>query len=114
MVIAYDDAAVVQYMTTAIEYSQERPVLIDHFLEDAIECDVDALCDGDDVLIAGIMQHIEEAGFPSGGSLSVLPPVGLCWDGLRTIRAVPRKLAAGFTGRWVLNSPACVCGWRGL
>src|ERR1700760_4495800 len=48
MVIAYDDAAIRHYMTTAIEYSQERPVLIDHFLEDAIECDVDALCDGDD------------------------------------------------------------------
>src|SRR6201988_2355467 len=77
MVIAYDDAEVVRYMSTAIEYSQERPVLIDHFLEDAIECDVDALCDGDDVLIAGIMQHIEEAGIHSGDSSCVLPAVDL-------------------------------------
>ena len=68
MVIAYDDAEVVRYMTTAIEYSQERPVLIDHFLEDAQEVDVDALCDGKDVVIAGIMQHIEEAGVHSGDS----------------------------------------------
>ena len=59
-VIAYDDEAVVRYMSTAIEFSQERPVLIDHFLEDATEVDVDALCDGDDVVIAGIMQHIGE------------------------------------------------------
>ena len=68
MVIAYDDASVVQYMKEAVEYSQERPVLIDHFLEDATEFDVDALCDGEDVVIAGIMQHIEEAGIHSGDS----------------------------------------------
>ena len=64
-------------MSTAIEYSQERPVLIDHFLEDATECDVDALCDGEDVVIAGIMQHIEEAGIHSGDSSCVLPAVDL-------------------------------------
>jgi carbamoyl-phosphate synthase large subunit len=93
MVIAYDDDAVVRYMSTAIEYSQERPVLIDHFLEDAIECDVDALCDGEDVVIAGIMQHIEEAGIHSGDSSCVLPAVDLSEDVLRTIRAHTRKLA---------------------
>ena len=75
MVIAYDDDAVSQYMTEAVEYSQERPVLIDHFLEDAVEVDVDALCDGEDVIIAGIMQHIEEAGIHSGDSSCVLPAV---------------------------------------
>src|ERR1700678_457812 len=93
MVIAYDDDAVVKYMTTAIEYSQERPVLIDHFLEDATECDVDALCDGDDVLIAGIMQHIEEAGIHSGDSSCVLPAVDLSDEVLDTIREYTRKLA---------------------
>src|ERR1700690_3819448 len=93
MVIAYDDEAVVKYMTTAIEYSQERPVLIDHFLEDATECDVDALCDGDDVVIAGIMQHIEEAGIHSGDSSCVLPAVDLSDDALRTIRKYTRELA---------------------
>src|SRR5450432_3167370 len=93
MVIAYDDDAIVKYMSTAIEYSQERPVLIDHFLEDATECDVDALCDGEDVVIAGIMQHIEEAGIHSGDSSCVLPAVDLSDDVLRTIRTHTRKLA---------------------
>ena len=77
MVIAYDDEAVSRYMREAVEYSQERPVLIDHFLEDAVEVDVDALCDGEDVIIAGIMQHIEEAGIHSGDSSCVLPAVDL-------------------------------------
>jgi carbamoyl-phosphate synthase large subunit len=103
MVIAYDDAAVVQYMTTAIEYSQERPVLIDHFLEDAIECDVDALCDGDDVVIAGIMQHIEEAGIHSGDSSCVLPAVDLSDNVLRTIREYTRKLAMALSVRGLVN-----------
>ncbi len=93
MVIAYDDAAVVRYMSTAIEYSQERPVLIDHFLEDATEVDVDALCDGKDVVIAGIMQHIEEAGIHSGDSSCVLPAVDIPADVLDVIRTYTRKLA---------------------
>jgi carbamoyl-phosphate synthase large subunit len=93
MVIAYDDAAVRSYMSTAIEYSQERPVLIDHFLENATECDVDALCDGKDVVIAGIMQHIEEAGIHSGDSSCVLPAVDLSEDVLNTIRQYTRQLA---------------------
>ncbi len=93
MVIAYDEAAVRHYMATAIEYSQERPVLIDHFLEDAQEVDVDALCDGKDVVIAGIMQHIEEAGVHSGDSSCVLPAVDLSPEVLETIRAYTRKLA---------------------
>jgi len=93
MVIAYDDAAVRSYMSTAIEYSQERPVLIDHFLENATECDVDALCDGKDVVIAGIMQHIEEAGIHSGDSSCVLPAVDLSEDVLDTIRQYTRQLA---------------------
>jgi carbamoyl-phosphate synthase large subunit len=93
MVIAYDDEAVVRYMSTAIEYSQERPVLIDHFLEDAQEVDVDALCDGKDVIIAGIMQHIEEAGVHSGDSSCVLPAVDLSAEVLETIRSYTRQLA---------------------
>jgi carbamoyl-phosphate synthase large subunit len=92
MVIAYDEKDVMRYMSSAIEYSQERPVLIDHFLEDAQEVDVDALCDGKDVIIAGIMQHIEEAGVHSGDSSCVLPAVDLSEDVLETIRAYTRKL----------------------
>jgi carbamoyl-phosphate synthase large subunit len=93
MVIAYDAPSVSKYMTEAVEYSQERPVLIDHFLEDAIEVDVDALCDGEEVIIAGIMQHIEEAGIHSGDSSCVLPAVDLSATVLDTIRAYTRKLA---------------------
>ncbi|MEZ2345883.1 carbamoyl-phosphate synthase large subunit [Terriglobus sp. RCC_193] len=93
MVIAYDDESIVRYMNTAIEYSQERPVLIDHFLEDATEVDVDALCDGKDVIIAGIMQHIEEAGIHSGDSSCVLPSVDLSADVLDQIRKYTRQLA---------------------
>ena len=77
MVIAYDEEMVVRYMKEAVEYSHDRPVLIDHFLEDAIEVDVDALSDGEDVVIGGIMQHIEEAGIHSGDSSCVLPAVDI-------------------------------------
>ncbi|MGH9606701.1 MAG: carbamoyl-phosphate synthase large subunit, partial [Terracidiphilus sp.] len=93
MVIAYDADAVTHYMREAVEYSQERPVLIDHFLEDAVEVDVDALSDSHDVLIAGIMQHIEEAGIHSGDSSCVLPAVGIKPDTLETLRTYTRKLA---------------------
>src|SRR6202034_2328704 len=93
MVIAYDAEAVTRYMRQAVEYSQERPVLIDHFLENAIEVDVDALCDSKDVLIAGIMQHIEEAGIHSGDSSCVLPAVDIRESTLETLRAYTRKLA---------------------
>jgi carbamoyl-phosphate synthase large subunit len=93
MVIAYDAASVAQYMREAVEYSQERPVLVDHFLEDAVEVDVDALCDSEDVIIAGIMQHIEEAGIHSGDSSCVLPAVSIREDTLETLRKYTRKLA---------------------
>jgi carbamoyl-phosphate synthase large subunit len=93
MVIAYDAAAISHYMTQAVEYSHDRPILIDHFLEDAVEVDVDALCDSEDVVIAGIMQHIEEAGIHSGDSSCVLPAVDLPAQTLDTIRTYTRKLA---------------------
>ncbi len=93
MVIAYDADAVTRYMRQAVEYSQERPVLVDHFLENAVEVDVDALCDSKDVLIAGIMQHIEEAGIHSGDSSCVLPAVDIREETLETLRTYTRKLA---------------------
>ncbi|HEV2215574.1 MAG TPA: carbamoyl-phosphate synthase large subunit, partial [Terracidiphilus sp.] len=93
MVIAYDADAVSRYMREAVEYSQERPVLIDHFLESAVEVDVDALCDSKDVLIAGIMQHIEEAGIHSGDSSCVLPAVSIRPETLDMLRSYTRKLA---------------------
>jgi len=93
MVIAYDEETVVRYMKEAVEYSQDRPVLIDHFLEDAIEVDVDALSDGEDVVIGGIMQHIEEAGIHSGDSSCVLPAVDIPQHLLARMRDYTFKLA---------------------
>ena len=93
MVIAYDEEMVIRYMKEAVEYSHDRPVLIDHFLEDAIEVDVDALSDGEDVVIGGIMQHIEEAGIHSGDSSCVLPSVDIPERLLKRMREYTFKLA---------------------
>jgi len=93
MVIAYDEDMIRQYMREAVTFSQDRPVLIDRFLESATEVDVDALGDGDDVLIAGIMEHIEEAGVHSGDSSCVLPPQSLSPENLATIEDYTVRLA---------------------
>jgi carbamoyl-phosphate synthase large subunit len=93
MVIAYDEDTIEQYMKQAVEYSQDRPILIDKFLEDAIEVDVDALSDGEDVVIGGIMQHIEEAGIHSGDSSCVLPAVDIPEPLLKRMREYTFKLA---------------------
>jgi len=93
MVIAYDEDSVRRYMREAVVFSQDRPVLIDRFLEDATEVDVDCLGDGEDVLIAGIMEHIEEAGVHSGDSSCVLPAYGIAERELETIRKYTGQLA---------------------
>ncbi|MCS7025282.1 MAG: carbamoyl-phosphate synthase large subunit [Bryobacteraceae bacterium] len=93
MVIAYDEDTVRKYMREAVVFSQERPVLIDRFLEDATEVDVDCLSDGEDVLIAGIMEHIEEAGVHSGDSSCVLPPTSLSERERATIQEYSVRLA---------------------
>ena len=93
MVIAYDEDTITQYMKQAVEYSQDRPILIDKFLEDAIEVDVDALSDGEDVVIGGIMQHIEEAGIHSGDSSCVLPAVDIPEPLLNRMRDYTFRLA---------------------
>ncbi|HEY4129870.1 MAG TPA: carbamoyl-phosphate synthase large subunit, partial [Gemmatimonadaceae bacterium] len=74
MQIVYDDDSLREYFATAARVSEDRPVLVDRFLEDAFECDVDAISDGNRVVIGGIMQHIEDAGIHSGDSACVLPP----------------------------------------
>jgi carbamoyl-phosphate synthase large subunit len=103
MVIAYDEETVQKYMHEAVVFSQERPVLIDRFLEDATEVDVDALCDGESVLIAGIMEHIEEAGVHSGDSSCVLPPHSLSEETLATIRRYTRELALSLNVIGLMN-----------
>jgi carbamoyl-phosphate synthase large subunit len=86
MVIVYDESTLDEYMHAAVQVSSERPILIDKFLEDAYEVDVDALCDSERVVIAGIMEHIEEAGVHSGDSSCVLPTYQLSEDLRETIR----------------------------
>ena len=103
MVIAYDEEMIRQYMREAVMFSQDRPVLVDRFLEDATEVDVDALADGDDVLIAGIMEHIEEAGVHSGDSSCVLPPQSLAAETLRTIEDYTVRLAKGLRVIGLMN-----------
>ena len=103
MVIVYDEDSVRRYMREAVSFSQDRPVLVDRFLEDAIEVDVDALCDGEDVLIAGIMEHIEEAGVHSGDSSCVLPPFSLSDAVIKTIEEYTVKLAHGLNVIGLMN-----------
>jgi len=74
MAIVYDDEALSSYMARAVEAAPGQPILVDHFLEDAIEIDVDAVSDGHDVIVAGVMEHIELAGVHSGDSTTVIPP----------------------------------------
>jgi len=93
MVIAYDVNTVQEYVAQAAMLGPARPVLIDQFLEEATEVDVDALADGTDVVIGGIMEHIEEAGVHSGDSSCVLPPVSLTPAVLESIREYTQRLA---------------------
>ena len=93
MEIVYDAATLRQYMERALLISPEHPILIDKFLEDAVELDVDAISDGEDTVIGGIMEHIEEAGIHSGDSACVLPPFSFSADLLRTIEKQTRMLA---------------------
>ncbi len=92
MAIIYDDVALEKYVASAVEISPEHPILIDKFLEDAFEYDVDALCDGEDVVIGGIMQHVEEAGIHSGDSTSVLPPMASDEATLAAMQDYTRRL----------------------
>src|SRR5690606_39013594 len=93
MVIVYDEPGLRDYFERAVSVSEERPVLIDRFLEDAFEADVDALCDGETVVIGGVMQHIEEAGVHSGDSACVLPPYLLGDQQVERVREQTRRFA---------------------
>ncbi len=93
MQIVYDPDSLRGYFATAARVSEERPVLIDRFLEDAFEADVDAICDGTDVVIGGIMQHIEDAGIHSGDSACVLPPYLIGEEAMATMRVQTIALA---------------------
>lgn len=93
MEIVYDDTELKEYMKEAVKISPEHPILVDKFLEDAIEIDVDALSDGEEVFIGGIMEHIEEAGVHSGDSACVIPPQSISDEVLKIIKEYTTKLA---------------------
>ncbi|OBA81287.1 carbamoyl phosphate synthase large subunit [Mycobacterium sp. 1164966.3] len=95
MEIVYDEETLKGYITRATELSPEHPVLVDRFLEDAVEIDVDALCDGSEVYIGGIMEHIEEAGIHSGDSACALPPVTLGRSDIEKVRRATEAIAHG-------------------
>src|SRR3990172_6682005 len=104
MVIAYDETTLDEYMREAVDYSSPgRPILIDRFLEDATEVDVDALSDGEHVMIGGIMEHIEEAGIHSGDSSCVLPSFSLGPEQLETICEYTVRLALALKGVGLMN-----------
>jgi carbamoyl-phosphate synthase large subunit len=93
MDIVFDDTSLETYMRLAVKVSPDLPVLIDKFLEDAVEVDVDAICDGTDVVVGGVMEHIEEAGIHSGDSACSLPPYSLSEDVIAALKAQTRALA---------------------
>ena len=103
MEIVYDEDTLQGYITRATELSPEHPVLVDRFLEDAIEIDVDALCDGTEVYIGGIMEHIEEAGIHSGDSACALPPVTLGRSDIESVRKATEAIAHGIGVVGLLN-----------
>ncbi|MBK5277022.1 MAG: carbamoyl-phosphate synthase large subunit [Desulfuromonadales bacterium] len=103
MEIVYDVDNLRRYMTTAVLVSPEHPILIDKFLDEAIEIDVDALCDGTEVVIGGIMEHIEEAGIHSGDSACSLPPYSISSDLVAEIRRQTELMALELNVKGLMN-----------
>ncbi len=103
MQICYSPGELQQYMASAARVSPDHPVLIDKFLEDAIEVDVDAVADGEDVYIGAVMQHVEEAGVHSGDSACVIPSISLGEGTLEQVRKQTRQLALALGVRGLLN-----------
>ncbi|RIR11396.1 carbamoyl-phosphate synthase large subunit [Mycobacteroides abscessus] len=103
MEIVYDEETLHGYIARATQLSPEHPVLVDRFLEDAIEIDVDALCDGTEVYLGGVMEHIEEAGIHSGDSACALPPVTLGRSDIEKVRKATEAIAHGIGVVGLLN-----------
>ncbi|HEY6931771.1 MAG TPA: carbamoyl phosphate synthase large subunit, partial [Marmoricola sp.] len=103
MQIVYDDQALADYIAQATQISPDRPVLVDRFIDDAVEIDVDALYDGEDLYLGGVMEHIEEAGIHSGDSSCALPPITLGAAEVEQIRAATEAIARGVGVRGLIN-----------
>lgn len=103
MEIVYDEKSLNDYIDRATELSSDHPVLVDRFLDSAIEIDVDALCDGNEVYLAGVMEHIEEAGIHSGDSACALPPMTLGAEDIDKVRQSTEALARGIGVKGLMN-----------
>ena len=103
MEIVYDAPSLDRYMAVAVEASPEHPILIDKFLEDAIEVDVDAVCDGERTIVGGVMEHIEEAGIHSGDSACAIPPFSLSNDVIARLKEQTYALAGALRVRGLMN-----------
>jgi carbamoyl-phosphate synthase large subunit len=103
MAIIYDEASLMNYIKTAVNLSPEHPILVDDFIEDAVEVDVDAISDGEEVYVGAIMEHVEEAGVHSGDSACIIPPISLSEEMLRTIKITTRQLAMELNVIGLLN-----------
>ena len=110
MEIVYDREQLQRYIETAVEVSPDHPVLVDQFLKDAIEVDVDALSDGEQVVVGGIMEHVEEAGVHSGDSASVIPPFSLSDAVIQEIRVLTHRLARALRIKGLMNLQLAVKG----
>ncbi|WP_321322938.1 carbamoyl-phosphate synthase large subunit [Thiomicrorhabdus sp.] len=110
MEIVYDEANLMRYMQAAIDVSNESPVLLDRFLDDAVELDVDAICDGEQVVIGGIMEHIEQAGIHSGDSACSLPPYSISDEVQDRIRIQVEKMAYALGVVGLMNTQFAVKG----
>jgi carbamoyl-phosphate synthase large subunit len=103
MRIVHDDTELARFIHEAVRVSKEKPVLIDKFLEKATEIDVDAVCDGEEVLIGAIMEHIEEAGIHSGDATCIIPPQSLSKEVLEKIREYTKRIALSLQIKGLLN-----------
>lgn len=103
MEIVYDENSLEDYINRATEITSDHPVLVDRFLDSAIEIDVDALCDGENVYLAGVMEHIEEAGIHSGDSSCALPPMTLGPEDIEKVRKSTEALAHGIGVKGLMN-----------
>ncbi len=110
MEIVHDEKQLARYMTQAVQVSGNSPILLDSFLEDAVEVDVDAICDGETVYVAGVMQHVEEAGVHSGDSACSLPPYSLAATLVDAIEEQTRALALALGVKGLMNVQFAVQG----
>jgi len=110
MEVVYDEEMLRRYVTAAVDVAPERPILIDRFLQNAIECEADALSDGSDAFVPAVMEHIELAGIHSGDSACVIPPVSIAGSHIKTITEYTKKIAVEMGVVGLINIQYAIAG----